>query len=405
MVLEQTISITDSINESDPMVLTLGIFSPTFQVVDDGMVPLGDANVFVTHPNGTAEVLPVTTDAQGMFTLSKTAGGTYSLHITWSGSDVGVRSVLVQSNDVHIVMADVFYLQVNAVDNEGQTMESVHIVVTDLSKALIADSKLSDLEGKVVSRLPKGLYMIEANWLGARVGSIESISLTSNLTIDLPLSVFNVSLTVLDQDGVPLEGATVEVTFEGFESGAITSSDGSVSLRLPGGGLSIKVWWRDVLVFEGTETVDANTTSLSVFAQVFNVPVKVVDKDGNPLAGVSLTLYREGVPVDGGMTDENGIHIFRQPIGAYQVVAKLRTTYLLTDINQTSEASFSLPLEAQGVQVEFQEFTVPLTSTRLFYVLLVVAGLVAVLGLLLVKLKRKGGGKAVEFEEPLPPEE
>jgi hypothetical protein len=404
IVLEQTVSIPDSINESDPMVLILDIFSPTFQVVDDGLVPLGDASVFVTHPNGTTAVLPITTDAQGMFSLSKTAGGTYTLHITWSGSDVGERDVLVQSNDLHLVFADVFYLRINALANDGQPMESVHIVVTDLSRALIADSKLSDPNGTVISRLPRGLYKVEATWLGARVGSIDSLSLTSNLTVDMSLSVFTVTLSVLDQDGVALEGARVEVTFEGFKAVTMTDSSGKASVRLPGGSLSLKVWWRDVLVFEGTETVDENTTSLRVFALVFYVTVKAVDKDGSPLPGVSLTLYREGLPVDGGITDESGMFVFRQPVGTYQVRARLRTTYLLTDINQTAEATFDLPMDEPEVLVEFREFTVPVTSTNLFFVLIGLAALITVLALLGVKLKRRGGGREIEVEEPPPPE-
>ncbi len=392
LVLEVTVNVPGVVDEAEAIHLALGVYDPILRVLDDARKPLADATVFLTHPNGTTSDDPLTTDALGDIPLTRSAGGSYTLRIIWSGVEVGVKAVAVASNDVHIVLADVFYLTILTRDQADQTVAAVHVTVTDVMRALIADSQLSDANGTLVSRLPKGLYRVEANWLGASVGGVEDLTLGANETLDLQLSIFNVALTVEDQQGSPLEGATTEVTFQGFKAGGTTGTDGTLSLQLPGGALSIKVWWKDVLVYDETRTVGAGITSLSVIAQVYHVPVSVVDKDGNPLAGVSLTLYRGDVPMDGGLTGGDGTHTFRQPLGSYRVVARLDTTYLMTGIDQTSEVSFSIP-EDESVEVSFPEFAPPVTSTILFYVVLGVAGGLALLGVLLIRLKRRGGGR------------
>lgn len=399
LVLEVTVNVPGVVNEDEAIPLTLGVYDPILRVVDDARQPLADATVFLSHPNGTTSDVPLTTDAQGDVTLTRTAGGSYTLRIIWSGVDVGVKAVAVASNDVHLVLSDVFYLTLRTRDQADQTVAGVHVAVTDVTRALIADSQLSDANGTLVSRLPKGLYRIEANWLGASVGGVDSLSLGANQSLDLQLSIFNVALTVVDQEGMPLERATMEVSFQGFNAGGTTGTDGTLSLQLPGGELALKVRWKDVLVFDGTRTVEAGSMSLSVSVQVYHAPVKVVDKDGNPLVGVSLTLYRDDVPVDGGITGADGIHTFRQPVGSYRVVADLETTHLLTGIDQTAEVTFSLPADGP-VEVRFAEFAPPVTSTNLFYVLLVAAALAGALGFLLFRWKRGGGSPPPEPEFP-----
>lgn len=166
--------------------------------------------------------------------------------------------------------------------------------------------------------------------------------------------------------------------------------------------MSLKAWWKDVLVFDGTQAVGPGNTSLRVTVQVYHIPVKAVDQGGNPLAGVSLTLYRADALVDGGITGADGTYTFRHPLGSYRVVARLDTTYLLTNVDLTSEASFSLPTEVEQVEVQFMEFAPPFTSTNLFYVVVGIAAALVLLGILLVKLRRRGGGGWEEVPESAP---
>jgi hypothetical protein len=381
-VFDQTISILDVIPEDSPIIIETAVYYPTIRIVDDALVPLGDANVFVTHPNGNTTILPFKTDLEGQFGLTQTAGGAYTLRITWSGVEVGVKSLNVSSNEVLVVKADVFYLTVETRDPSGNPVESVHVVVNDVARALVADSKLSNSSGMVVSRLPSATYNIEATWLGASVGAAQGIVLNQSLTVVMNLRIFDVQIEVVDERQKPLKSAIVEVTFEGFKVVGTSDAEGQVTFKLPGGTLNLKVWWRDVLVFNGTQTVDETTTTLTVTTQVHYVVVKTVDKDGAPLSGVSLTLLSDGVTVDGGITTLNGTYEFREPVGEYTVVAHLKTTYLLTPINEKVTETFSVPTET--VIVRFPEFPPPFTSTLLFPI--IVFGVLVPVGVVLLFL-------------------
>jgi len=386
-VFDQTISIPDVVPEDNPITLETTVYYPTFRIVDDNLVPLGDASVLVTHPNGNTTMLPYKTDLEGQFGLTQTAGGTYTLRITWSGVEVGVKSAVVSSNEVHVVKADVFYLTVETKDPSGNPVESVHVVVNDVARALVADSKLSNASGMVISRLPSATYNIEATWMGASVGTTQGIVLNQSLTVVMNLRIFDVQIEVVDERQEPLKSAIVEVTFEGFKVVGTSDAEGQVAFKLPGGTLNLKVWWRDVLVFDGTRTVDETTTTLTVTTQVHYVTVKIVDKNGAPLYGVTLTLLKDDVAVDGGITNVNGTYEFREPIGEYTVIAHLKTTYLLTDISQDVTKTFNVPGET--VIVRFADFPPPFTSTVLFPIM--VFGVLVPVGavlLLLLRLKQ-----------------
>ena len=383
-VFDQTISIPDVVPEDNPIILETAVYYPTFRIVDDALVPLGDANVLVTHPNGNTTILPFKTNFEGQFKLTQTAGGIYTLRITWSGVEVGVKQVNVSSNEVHVVKADVFYLTVETKDPNGSAVESVHVIVNDIARALVADSKLSNASGMVISRLPSATYNIEATWLGAHVGATQGVVLNQSLTVTMNLRIFDVQIEVVDERQKPLKSAIVEVTFEGFRVVGTSDDEGQVAFKLPGGTLNLKVWWRDVLVFNGTQTVDETTTTLTVTTQVHYVTVKTVDKDGIPLSGVSLTLLKDGVTVDGGITNVNGTYEFREPAGEYTVIANLKTTYFLTDINQKVTKTFNVPGET--VIVRFAEFPPPFTSTVLFPI--IVFGILVPVGAVLLLLLR-----------------
>jgi len=172
-VFDQIINIADVVPEENPIILKVAVYYPTFRIVDDANVPLGDASVFLTHPNGNTWILPFKTDLEGQFSLTQTAAGIYVLRIVWSGVEVGVKSVDVSSNGVYVVKANVFYLTVETKDPDGNPVESVHVIAIDVSRALVVDSKLSSASGIVMSRLPKATYDLKATWLGANVATVE----------------------------------------------------------------------------------------------------------------------------------------------------------------------------------------------------------------------------------------
>jgi hypothetical protein len=387
-VFDQTISVPDVVPENIPIIVETSVYYPIFRIVDDALAPLGDASVIVTHPNGNTTILPFKTDLEGQCGLTQAAGGVYILRVTWSGVEVGVKSINVSSNNVHQVEVDVFYLTVETRDVGGNPVESVHIIVTDVLRVLVADSKLSNASGMTTSRLPSATYNLEATWFGAPVGTRQGVVLNQTLTVVMDLRIFDVHIEVVDERQLPLKSAIVEVSFEDFKAVGASDAEGQVVFKLPGGSLNLKVWWRDTLVFSGTKTVDATTTTLTVTTQVHYVTIKTVDKNGAPLSGVSLSLLKEDLAVDGGITGVDGTYEFREPFGGYTVIAHLKTTYLLTDIDEVVIQSFIVPTDL--VTLHFAEFPPPFTTTMLFPIVVLGVLVPAAVALILLLRSRRG---------------
>ena len=368
-VFDGQIYINETNTEKNPIILETAVYYPTFKIVDYANIPLGDANVFISYPNGTMSILPLKTDIHGQFNLSQVAGGTYTLRIIWSGVEVGLKYVNVSSNEIYVVKADVFYLTVKTVDPKGYSVESVHVIVYDVSRALVVDSKLSNASGITVFRLPKATYNLRAVWLGANVGFAEAIKLDQNLTIVIPLKIFDVIIKVVDQRQIPLEQSTIEVSYEGFNVVGTSNQNGEVAFTLPEGTLSLSVWWEGTLVFNGNFTINGNRTEVTVTTQVYYITLKAIDRNGNPIVGVYLTLQKDGVAMGGGFTNQEGTCEFRLPVGNYTIIAKLKTTFFLTSVNFVEIEKFQTPSDTI-VTVQFLEFPPPFTSTVLFYIIL-----------------------------------
>jgi hypothetical protein len=405
LVLSQTVTLDGNVDASDPVELVAAVFDPVFRVVDVAFAPLGDAAVYLTHPNGSTTRQPMTTDGDGRVALTQMAAGTYELRILWSGVAVGLTTVDVNASAAYEVVADVFYLTVAAADADGETVPSVHVVVQDRQRALVADSRLTDAGGRTVSRLPAGTYDVAASWFGVPVGGEENVTLAANRTVSLDLAIYTVTFAAVDERGVGLDGATVAVELGGFQISGQADFQGRATFKLPGGDLSVRVWWRDVLVYDRVETISASRTSVELAADVYYVALRAVDGNGNALAGVAVTLLRDGVAVDGGVTDANGTVEFRQPVGTYAVVARFETTYLLTPVDLTVEAAVTFPTASQPVNLAFETFPPPLTSTNVFPVLILLGIQIVAAFLLWWKLLRKGEVAAPErpSEEGEPP--
>ena len=373
-VFDQIVRINETSSEENPIILQTAVYYPTFKIVDDANMPLQDASVYVTYPNGTTPIFPVKTDAQGQFNLTKIAGGLHMLRIIWSGVEVGLKSVNVSSNQICIVKADVFYLTIRIEDPKGRPVGGVHVIIHDVSRAIVADSKLSNTSGIIICRLPTATYDLKATWLGAGVASIKGIKLDQTKTITMTLKIFDVEINIVDQKKLPLESSIVEITFEGFYVVGVSDEEGKVTFVLPQSTLNLRVWWENALVFDGNFTVSENIANVTIITEVYYVTVKTVDKNGNPLAGLHLTLQKNGAEVtDGGFTNSEGIHEFRQPAGNYTVIAELKTSYFLTSIHYIETKTFQVPPDTT-VTIIFSSFPMPFTSTILFYAILALIG-------------------------------
>ena len=304
--------------------VTADVWSPTFTVVDDQLAPVADAVVFVVHPNGTQLPGFWRTDAQGAFSLARMAGGDYQLRVLWRGVDVFNGAVSVHAAGPFVVGAQVYTLRFEVVDNLGSPLELAQVVVANSSTGLVADSRLTDLDGNATSRLPVGAYDIVVYWRNELVfDGLVGYLLDSSDTLVLNARVYTISINVVDSLGTTLDGAFIimtAVTSQYVLDSGYTDLNGDFGARTPGGGFDLAVYWRDILVNLTLGHTVTGDVELQVVAAVFWVDVSVLDDHGAPVAGALVTFtHSSGQGFGTEIANAAGAAEARLPVGLYAV--------------------------------------------------------------------------------------
>ncbi len=317
---------TTSILVSGPTTVnvTADVWSSTFTVVDDALAPVMDAVVFIVHPNGTQLPDFWRTDGLGSFGLMRMAGGVYHLRVLWRGVDVCDGVVLVNGTGPFVVGAQVHTLRFEVMDNLGAPLELAQVVVANTSTGLVADSRLTDLDGNASSRLPVGAYDITVYWRNERVfDGLVGYMLDSSDTLVLRTRVYTISVNVVDSMDITLDGAFLIMTATSshyiLDSG-YTDQDGDYEARTPGGGFDLAVYWRDILVNLTLGQVVTDDVELDIVAAVYWVDVSVLDDSGQPVAGALVTFtHSTGQGFGSETANAAGAANFRLPVGLYGV--------------------------------------------------------------------------------------
>ncbi|MBI2084362.1 MAG: carboxypeptidase regulatory-like domain-containing protein [Candidatus Aenigmarchaeota archaeon] len=190
------------------------------------------------------------------------------------------------------------------------------------------------------------------------------------------------SVTVLDNFGNPISGATVSAQSTSTDSTGTTNANGNVIFTLPAGTYAITVTKSGYQAQIKTSTVTAGSTSLVTFYLVpvivapatGTLAVKVTDNFGNPLSGAQVNV-QSTVTDPIGFTGSDGFVYFNVPAGSYTITAsksgyQTRVTTALVREFQTSNVFISLatisPVVTSGalsVRV-VDNFGNPLASAR-----------------------------------------
>ena len=312
------------VNGATTVNVTADVWSPTFTVVDDALAPVADAVAFVVHPNGTQLPGFWRTDAQGSFSLARMAGGDYQLRVLWRGVDVFGGAVAVHGAGPFMVNAQVYTLDFEVVDNLGSPLELAQVVVANTSTGLVADSRLTGLDGNASSRLPVGAYDIKVYWRNELVfDGLDGYLLDSSDTLVLTTRVYTISINVVDSIGTTLDGAFIimtAVTSQYVLDSGYTDLDGNFEARTPGGGFDLAVYWRDILVNLTLGHTVTGDVDLNVVAAVYWVDVSILDDHDEPVSGALVTFtHSSGAGFGTETANAAGAAHFRLPVGLYAV--------------------------------------------------------------------------------------
>jgi len=302
----------------DPYNLTAAIFYPEFTVLDEEDQPVDDANIYLTHPNGTDVLPPYTTDEDGTFSLNRAAEGNYSLEIRWKGREVGTFEVGLDWTSIdQTIHVNVYHLTVQVQDHAGQPVSDALVVFSYNDTFQTAESLMTDPDGDVYTRLPGTEYLLEVHWNDAKVYE-DTYLLDTSDHITITADIFEVTVEINDDLDEPLLGAEVTATYTATEreiGTETTDDDGIVAFQLAGGEHRFEVTWLGTEVAEETRTVDEENTHFEISASVYQLEIVALDNtpDQEPLNGAYISVRIDGDLVDTGETDEVGSYITKLP--------------------------------------------------------------------------------------------
>ncbi|MFQ6012354.1 MAG: hypothetical protein ACE5LS_01745 [Thermoplasmata archaeon] len=259
------------------------------------------------------------------------------------------------------------------------------------------EQEVTDATGMVNLSMATGEYEFRVLWQGVMVASLMQ-DVQSNFTEAEPLTittrVYYPVFQAEDSNGLPLAGASLLVVHpNGDKLGPFrTNEDGQVPLgQVPEGAYLVSAAWRGVAVFEGSMQVAGNGI-LAFRAAVHELTVAALDKDGQPLNGVFVTVRDSaGLVFDAGVTGADGTAVLLLPAGNYTVEAQYITSFM-GSLYDSGMRSRQVELSGStNVAVTFVDFPPALTGTFLFlFGLVYAASVIALLIGFLVLLRRKG---------------
>ena len=354
--------------------VTAAVYSPSIIAVDDIGDVVADAVVVLEHPNGSVIKGYWRTDASGTFQLVQVPGGTYGLSVLWRDVEVYNDPLGISSNGPYTISLRIFSLAVSVVDDVGDGIGMAQVVVTNHTTGLVTDSKLTNLTGVAMTRLPVGGYDFTVYWRNVLVfDSLSDHLVDSSGTLDLQADVFQITLLVEDSTGVPIEGASVVVGFAATNQVSdfgTTDEDGTLVTKMPVGSYDLWVYWRDVQVHHTDDLLVEKSGTLTIVCDVHWVDITVLDARGSPVSLAFVTMFHEeGLDFGTKVTDDAGGVAYRLPVGTYGIDVRWRDSPVysgeeLIDSNDPVELhvsvfyldlsvadSMSVPIEAAIVTV------------------------------------------------------
>lgn len=162
----------------------------------------------------------------------------------------------------------------------------------------------------------------------------------NNITISCPQRFLH--LNVVDWDGKPIKNAFVELQelMGGLRYTGLTDNQGNAVLSCVFGKYNVKVYSDAVLLKEKTVELFNETVTLTISCNRYNLPiyVKVVDYFGQPVPKTNVTLERNDLKINSGITGSDGTATFRE-IGGILTIKVYLTNRNLPEATLTMDVA------------------------------------------------------------------
>jgi len=338
------------------LVITASVYYAFVECVDTTGVALAGASVTVTNPVTGRIMGSQTTDPDGKVTY-RLPMDNYTFEVVWAETVVYRAAHVIDNNEPLVLVVSVYYAELHVVDSTGVPLESALVTFTNTTSGRQMGERTTPSDGIVTFRLPSGEMEVKVVWQETVVFYAVRV-LDSNDPWTMVCNVFYAELHVMDSTDTPLESALV--TFVNDTSGRrmgehTTPGDGIVTFRLPGGDYEVTVVWQETIVWHAVRTLD-NNDPWTVRCNVFYGELHIIDSMDEPVeaALVSLTNASSGRSMGDKNTGDDGIVIYRLPMGVYRVQVIWKDTMVFDDHITVDD---NIPHDVV-VDIYYPEFTV-----------------------------------------------
>lgn len=331
--VEGTITV-DGADVEETVVMIPG-YNISFWCVEDGS-PL--EGVYVTIDDQT-----VVSDGDGLALFVDYIPGEYTYSATMEGYGTisGTVNVVDAPVEVTIDMALAIYdVTFWCVDEDGLPMEGVEVTFNYLMK-------VSDETGMVLfENYGPGEYNYMAKKTGYETvtGTITLVDASVEITVEMVLQRYDILFTCVGEDGDPLPG--VDVTIDDV---TITSGTDGIAMftNYLIGDYDYEAVKEAYVTVEGTVSVvdeDVNETVVMMMVK-YNMSFWCVDENGDPLAGVDVTIDTETVT-----SDESGLALFSDYDPGYYYYMAMKPGYSTVSgttnlVDQDVDINITMPFE------------------------------------------------------------
>ncbi len=356
------------------------------------------------------------TDENGKSSLGVYTG-TYTIQVIWMETTItGDSTIMVINGDENnSISGDELSvdsdMSVGLYGNVGNlTFHTTDADELDLDNAAVyiiypnGSARISPLKTDAdglayVGHVAGGEYTISVVWKGAEVFSSHvSVLFTRDdpsTIYEISTAVYNMEIYLYDSRGNTVPMVTVFVADSetgNTEAFGMSSSEGLVRVRVPGGDKRIQGYWNDVIVYDGGHEI-SSSGKVDLTCNIYYLEISVLDADGVSISGAHITLEKNGTVLKYSRTDSEGDATFRVAPGEYTIRTRFTTTYMMKAIDLEKTEDVSVVSDTEQT-VKFESYPPNAVTTPLVMFSLIVLLLLVITGFLAYKLIKSPKGES-----------
>ncbi len=188
---------------------------------------------------------------------------------------------------------------------------------TPILKQSISESKQANVIYFPV--VPEGSYILKVNWLGINIYSSNIMINGSLNNIDLNVTGRMMRFKIHDQDGAPINNATLELYYNGSKvltGRTLSTNSYTITAVLPKLTYNIRVSLYELnTMIKGSSILDLESFKGTIYNVTVlltkNVSIKVLNPDGTPANGLTLTVNNNNYKIISSvlLTDNATFHL------------------------------------------------------------------------------------------------